>query len=523
MDTAASSADYNIAEKRHSGHDHFANVKYGYIVLFLSFAYIVYRELALVYYGRAWRRSGRSTSKIGLVDVPMVYYVTFLSLAVVILSFFNLNLDNFVIHIKRWGRIAYSLTPLDIFLSIRPSPFRLDNYLSTLKLHIWTSRVILILCLAHSVGFLWLWGSAELYKALRLVNFVGVVISVLVLGLFIINWGHIRRRVYRWFYFFHNVTAYALIVAIAYHARPKVWPIAFIDAVLIVYQLVVKFRSMQTIQISDVLCREGSDLKLVKIPGPLSPEVYLSGSHCRLGESRTSAYFWMFPSHPYTLTGVVDTGDGSMNLVVKEQKFQIVPLKEYTLQPYFPSALGPNFFHTAENINIVCGGSGISYGIPIFEYFKKKKQDGSSDIKLKFVWITPKRNDIFVLEELGITGVDVYVTDPADSEEGENYELESLQNVGGGEEQEQEEREGKIDPFADPNTDQSSTNTEFLTNTIHSSGRPNLVNSLANNMGATIDYANNWVIACGPEGLIEECRVLAKAHNSRFFSEEYDV
>ncbi|VEU24383.1 DEKNAAC105541 [Brettanomyces naardenensis] len=508
--------------KRH-GSSHYANIKYGYAVLGLSLLYLAYRELALFYYHRAWEKSGRSTSKLGLVNIPIQYFATILFLLMLILSLFNMDLDNFGGQLKRFGRIAYSLTPLNIFLAIRPSPFHLDNYLDTLQLHLWSSRVILFFTLAHGVGYFVKWGTSEFYKTFRLLNFIGVLAFVLVSVLAVINWRPIRRRWYRYFYIFHNVTAYFYILAIGFHARPGVTPIAVLNILLLIYLLVMKYKDLHQIRVTEIVEEEGSDLKIVRIPRGSAPESYLPGGHCRLSARPKTIWDWnwLFPSHPYTITGVVDREDGQMNLIVKEKTFEVVPFGDYDLQSYFSSSLSINFFHTAENINIVCGGSGISYGIPIFEYFKEKIDNGSTDIHLQFVWIISNEEDLFVVRHLRISGVEIYVTSEknGNSDPIDDVDSGAASAVGTNGISERGIELDAIDSTADGGESFASKKT--FENVVRFVGRPNLGSILAGNMAATIDYANKWIIVCGPDELVSDCREIAERHKCRFFSEEY--
>ncbi len=514
--------------KRH-GHLHKVNIKYGYVIIGLSVLYIAYREVALFYHKRAWENSRRSTSKLGLVDIPVAYYAVILFLVSIIVEFFNLNTEHFNVHIKRFGRISYSLTPLSIFLSLRPCPFHLDNYLDTLKLHLWTSRTVVLFALAHGVGYLIKWGTSESYKIFRALNFLGYVIFLFCVVLAVVNWGPIRHRLYRYFYLIHNITVYLFIFGIILHARPGVFPIAVIDILMIVYQQVIKFRSIRTVTIDNVVEHDGSDLKIVHVPRKLLPDFITSGSHCRLAPGLRSSVFWLGPSHPYTITGECDSSGNYMSLLLKESKFKIILGETYTIQPYFESSLPEMFFSTAENVNIVCGGSGISFGIPIFTYFKRKLAIGSTDLKLKLVWITPKDEDLYILRELGITGIEVFVTRGSGDQDQQGASL--------GEDPTLESASASIAmaPNSSSDLELQSLNGTDVSNTasgrngkkqseennVKYIGRPDLESILRPNLAQTIDYANKWILACGPKELVSDCEQITKSQKCRFFSEEY--
>lgn len=509
-------------EKRH-GAGHFGNVRYGYAILGLSLLYIVYREVALIYYNYSWKKSKRSTSKLGLVHVPIQYFTILLLLVSLIVEFINMDIDHFKTQVKRFGRIAYALTPLDIFFTIRPMMFQYDNYLHTMKLHFWTSRIIVLFILAHGIGYFIIWGSKNFFKTFRPLNLLGVIMFLFIGVLAVINWRPIRSRWYNYFYIIHNLSIYLLIIGTIWHARPGVLPTAIIDIALLIYQLIIRYRSTYHIHLDDVITNNGSNYKIVKIPGgDVTSSLSLPGSHCRLAPPSKNPAYWFLPSHPYTLTGIIDEGDGKANLVIKESKFQINPYEDYNLEVGFPSTFQENFFNTAENINIVCGGSGISLGIPIFNYFKTKIESGESDILLKFIWVTPNEEDLFILKELQVTGVDIYVTKSNNSglySKESNFKID-VNDVSGA------TTEGDSNVMELENLDDNKKSCvkhgdKLMINLVKFSGRPNLDTVLEPTLSATIDYANKWIIACGPQNLIADCKEVSEKHNCRFKAEEY--
>ncbi|KAH3662098.1 hypothetical protein OGAPHI_006279 [Ogataea philodendri] len=508
-------ADHVELVARHGGH-HYDNIKYGYVLFALSIIYLVFRQSALIYYHKAWIRSGRSTTNLGLVNTPMVYTVSIMSGIILILEFFNLNIEEYGVHLKRFGRLAYALTPLDLVLAVRPSPFQLDNYLDTLTLHKWVSRIILALGILHSMGYLVKWLAEDtLEKSLRLLNFYGVIIFVLFDVLLSVSWRKVRSINYTWFIGFHNVVLFAYVVLIQLHARPGVTLLFLINMAILAYQYVVRLISTKSFTTEAVLKAPDSNLEIVQVPRRLLPAQFLPGCHMRISRySLFNPLFWLLPSHPYTVASVQENTGAFAKLVVKETRFKIEPFEKYWVQPYFRSSLSLEFFQTAENVTIVCGGSGISFGTPIFSHLLRKQQVENKDIKLSCIWITPNVGDLFVLKELEITGIKIYVTRSATNQEviedpvSDEFELQTLED----DFQIQDEETGV------PELDAESAQT---TNTVHYGRRPDLGRLFVQNVNRTIDYANKWIVSCGPPSLNEECKRLADSYKCRYFGENY--
>ncbi|KAG7730552.1 hypothetical protein KL933_000347 [Ogataea haglerorum] len=225
--------------------------------------------------------------------------------------------------------------------------------------------------------------------------------------------------------------------------------------------------------------------------------------------------YWLLPSHPYTVASIQEERSPYVSLVVKRNRFALEPFRRYSLQPFFKSSLSLNFFQTAESVTIVSGGSGISLGLPLFNYFKRKVQHEKKDIKLLCIWITPNAGDLFVLEELEAEGLEVYVTrsgreeEAAESLEGlEAFELQSLDDDFHAYEESSQVTHSP--DFTD----------EFATVVKHGR-RPRFEKILAKNVNRTIDYANKWIVSCGPTQLNRDCQQLAEKLKCQFIGEEY--
>lgn len=492
--------------KRH-GELHMANIKFGYITLALCIGYLCWRYLSLVIYDRSWASSRRSTTT-RWIKIPNWFIIDLFFVAVGILCAIDPHFDHLTTHIRRLGRISYALVPLDLVLAARPAYIPLDNYLDTMYLHKWISRLIVILGILHSVGFLvWYNTEGNLQKVLKWENLLGLVVFI---GccVMISFWKPVRNFYYKLFYICHNVFMITFIMLIAWHARPGVTDITMINVVLLFGHYFLKYLTSRNITFSEIIEHPSSDLKIIKFPKQILPDDYLPGSHVRIGCSKWSPLFLILPSHPYTIATNYNTRDNLASLIVKDTRFQIIPFDTYTIQPFFKSSLSANFFETAENVTIVCGGSGISLGLGVYEFFKNKIESSTDEIHLKLIWITKSEADLYVLKELGIAGVEVFITN-SDSEDfddvpfnNDSIELDTLSN-----------------PFNHPD-DPSSVSS---INAVSVGYRPNLDELVPPHLNLTIDYANKWIISCGPRSLNKSCEKLAKNSKCQFFSEEYSM
>ncbi|GMG25782.1 unnamed protein product [Ambrosiozyma monospora] len=332
------------------------------------------------------------------------------------------------------------------------------------------------------------------------------------------------------------------------------------------------------IMISDVVQKENSDLVVVRISKSVfnnrdgsTTGGFLPGSHLRLGYQFKDWKFWALPSHPYSIASNYEDRSSQVELVVKKTRFQIVAGFEYSIHPHLPSALPLEFFQTVENISIVCGGSGLGFGLPIFNYFKEKMIKEGRDIKLNFIWITRNEGDLYLLNELAIHGVTVYVTNGNDFGQDQTQDQsEHQQRSSLGQHQDQgnspfddielsslppnntnninnNDQEMPNDPppyteFAKPTTSlsplphesnseqrdidsvlsQELDTTSFENKIIRNVGRPNLSELLAEHSVKTIDYANKWVVSCGPRSLNCDCQKIAESElKCRYFTEDY--
>ncbi|KAG7831247.1 hypothetical protein KL920_000767 [Ogataea angusta] len=300
------------------------------------------------------------------------------------------------------------------------------------------------------------------------------------------------------------------------HARPGVTLLFVLNVALVLYQHGYKLFTTKSVTVDKISEKSGSALQVVKLPRALLPAQFLPGCHLRITPYAVyNPCFWLLPSHPYTVASIQEERSQYVSLVVKKNRFALEPYRRYSLQPFFKSSLSLNFFQTAESVTIVSGGSGISLGLPLFNYFKRKIQHEKKDIKLLCVWLTPNVGDLFILEQLEAAGLEVYVTRSSHEEEAieiseglEAFELQSLDD-----DFQTYEESSQV-------TQSTEITDEFATVVKHGR-RPSLEKIIAKNVNRTIDYANKWIVSCGPTQLNKDCQHLAEKLKCQFFGEEY--
>jgi NAD(P)H-flavin reductase len=492
---------------RHGVH-HTINIKYGYIVIALSIVYIGSHLLVKHFYFKSWNDSGHPNSRLKrILSLPLWISVVATVLIVICLSVFNIHQfsENYPIVLKRLGRIAYSLIPLTIYLALRPAAitnYQIGYYLETINFHKWVSRTIILCAATHGIGFLVKWTMENtLAKLLILENLYGVSIAILLVVLSIVSIRYFRRSQYQLFYIVHNASVWLMTLIIAFHARPGVSFITFVALMILAVQLFERFGRSFAVSGLQIEQPEGSTLQVITMTRPDNFPHYLPGSHIRINFRGKDLRSWMLPTHPYTIASISDKNVDSLRLIIRQtSNFHLDTISEYSLTGPFPS-LPNHFFATAKQVNIICGGSGISFGLPLFEYFKAH---GSTSVKL--VWCIRNRNDCKILKDFAILGVHIYITEKVSSE-GSLFDIEQqhglLNNT--------EENEPSVEM-----TDLTKSENKFIFQ-----GRPNLDEAFSD-IGQS-ETSHTWAIACGPRGLIRSTKDWAQKRNIQFYSEIYEM
>ncbi len=488
--------------KRH-GSSHFANVKIGHFLFFLTLCNVFGIYLFHKVYLTKWSKSGRSTTFKRLVSTPN--YIKFILWVVVILGlcFYKFKPAEFSVFIKRLGRFAYILLPLDIFLAFKPNPLPNIYYLELVFLHKWISRLIVLMSFSHGLLFIIKWSKEHtLFKIFTSLNFLGVVQILGFLTIVTISLKPIRHRFYKVFFTTHLILAWISPFVLQFHARPGVTLYSFIIVVLFIAQIITKIWKSKNSRL-EIKTSPGSSLQVIKFPNDFGS--FLPASHIRLSNySKQNILTYLLVTHPFTISSLPN--ESSIKLVVKKTSLTLSPNINYAISNPYPS-LHSNFFKTAENVLLIAGGSGISYTLGLYQNLIS-----NNSTNVTMIWVLKNKSDLWILDHFNVRKIDIYITSETqktDDDYGAEDEqlLESLQD----DEFELED----IDPFDDIN---EVTNTSLKTIKF---GRPNL-NIYAGCVNQ-FDKANNWVISCGTKSLNDDCSKWASSLKARFHSEIYEL
>lgn len=168
-----------MIEPRHGGEHHSVNVKYGIIIFAISVIHILFFLLVKFIEINRWKSNGRFNKSLWkLNNTPTWMLITLWILIIFFIGGANITefLEEYITIAKRYGRIAYCLLPLNIYLVLRPTNcvyLKPGYYLENLSLHKWLSRLISICTLIHAIGYFYKWNKEGkiLIKSFRFLNF----------------------------------------------------------------------------------------------------------------------------------------------------------------------------------------------------------------------------------------------------------------------------------------------------------------------------------------------------------------
>ncbi|KTB11595.1 putative metalloreductase AIM14 [Nakaseomyces glabratus] len=382
-------------QKRH-GNTHFANINYGYIVFFVSVAYVVFlillRRIIKSYPSNKNRTFfGGLCKRLYTIDPALHLLILFIPLIATFYYHYSI-FSQTAVYIMRLGRLSYVLLSLNLFLNLRPNIFFTDKYVYTdfIPFHKWLSRLIVIFGLLHGVFF-------------------------------VIRWA-------------------------------------------------------------------------------INPKTDLDANH------------------PYTLATL--PSDEIVELIVNEHtvpqfntsSFVVELGYSYTIQnPHNPSV--PDVcLQNANRIAIVCGGSGIAFGLPLFRFFKSMKNISY----LRLVWLTKNSSQLSIItksdsfralisEDGKIDNLDIYLTNKTTAPTSSGTE--------------ETENDIELEDF-ELNTTEDLTEYKKLCN-ITEGERMDWTTELSSLVEE--DTSKTWLLACGPEGLVTDGKSYANANGIHFASEVYTL
>lgn len=497
FDSRHEAGEHGSGDHHHSS-THYINVKFGYYLFFLSIAHAI----AIWAYHRVFFQRPRKPllgfSALPWVNFPLVLSVgAWLAISLAILCYSGA----YAIAIKRFGRLSYALVPFDIFLALRPNIPPIP-YLSTLDLHKWVSRLIILYGLMHGIGYLVKWGLEGVFgKTFLLLNLLGLVVFILFIPLLVISARYFRRKYYRTFYALHNITLFVFLGLITFHARPGVLFFTSLSVLLLIYQVFCRVFRVCTVQNVEIISLDYSSLLIARISKPTDYH-YFPGDHLRLTYSPTNFKAWIFPTHPYTIASFPD--EPYIDLVLRlPSSFYLGSDCQYSIS-YLYTTMNLSGLKHAKSVHLVAGGTGISFILPVAKLLL------SWGVFFSTTWVTRNKYDLHILKALNVKGnIDTYITG-ATEKQNKTSDPEEAHGLMSSAESENVELE-----------DLSATKEEKPSGSSLKFGRPPLKDIL--NYLTEGDVLKNWVITAGPHSLVSEIETWGKLNGVGVLSELYEM
>lgn len=520
------------------GETHFANINYGLYALAASVVYV----LVIIVVRRVVPSRQKTNSKWKNYIIRNLYYtspllhltVLTIALAIPFVHHYSVK-ENVSLYVKRLGRLSYVLVSLNLFITIRPN-FLMPGYqyLDLIPLHKWLSRGIVVLALVHGVAFIIIWvlrpNVSLIDKAIKNVwNLIGVLLSILLVALVAISLKPMRRFSYNTFYAIHTIASWAMVYLTALHARPGVFiPYTIINSCILLLQILSKcFFTRPVDLVSKHKTHEG--LCRIVLPRNAMPEHFSPGSHLRISPYRKlNPLYWLLPSHPYTVASL--PGDQYVELVVREHSggFEFEHGRRYTIQNFYRSVSGDSL-QKAKRVALVCGGSGISYALPIYRYFSSL--NGNSQLNyIKLIWLVRDLDDLAAVEDMDLADMEtstfeIFLTKavPTDDavEGGSEIVMQNNDNF--------DDLDFELESFGDQ-VDQNGGLLEGakkadklaskLASNIHLGRRLDWFTDLAQFVEPE-ELDNTWLFLCGPMGLINAGKQFGRDNKINVSTEVY--
>lgn len=546
--TNSSSLDYKLDQFLVVTED---NIQYRYYTLGICFAHtlliiintvLVRPRLSSICKRKSiWWRTFKS-----LIDPPLWIQVSIWIIIAVLINVIPLTSTSrteldWVIFWKRTGTVGYSLTPFILLLSLRPNPLPQVLYANLLPLHKWLGRIYICLICIHSVYFIQQWGRSSRFSELfwKVNPITGFISFVIWLIFALVSLRPFRTRLYKVFYCLHMIAIWTTVPLIGIHSRPRTHFINVVNLVLMIYMGFSKIYYYAVInkrlEFLNIERHINSQLIVLTLPKSYYRGKQLRfnpGSHVRINHRFINPLSWISPSHPYTIASL-DT-DQEIKLIIKETKFKIHSLGRYSVSSPFSNETGT--IHGYDNITIICGGSGIAFGLPFYRM-------NNPDCFVHLVWLVRCIEDLHVLVNMGVLDVDelgaysirsenfsgkldIYITFNEESFE----PVQEIQQADVGvssilsfnelfewnDGDYTEMKEDDVVELQEMGISTMDTSCCF----IHHEGRPSLKAIVDEDFQT--GTCTNCLVACGPSRLVKECSNLARLYDSEFISETYN-
>ncbi|GMM33425.1 putative ferric-chelate reductase [Saccharomycopsis crataegensis] len=240
---------------------------------------------------------------------------------------------------KRLGRLAVTLMPLLLFLTIRPSPMPKNLYLSLLPVHKWVSRIVVCQSLLHSIFYTASYFHKQtLSKIWKKRQILGWIPMAAFLMIAITSLSPIRRKYFKFFYINHYLLTWVSVICLFFHSKPPANLATFLNVAVLIYQIYLRFTNTSLVKLQIIPL--SPNLKVIEIAKSSIPEgrfefkhSIMPCSHLRMQKRYTNPlinwwYRFISPlAHPYTIASL--PSDNSIVLVVRNTKFDLNNIDEY--------------------------------------------------------------------------------------------------------------------------------------------------------------------------------------------------
>lgn len=356
--------------------------------------------------------------------------------------FFDSNKDLMVVT-KRLGRIPVSLMPTLLFLTMRPSPLPHTLYLSSLPLHKWISRIVVLQSFMHTILYLTrYYYLGTLWKLKKMANVWGILAMILFLTIGVTSLPRIRRYNFQLFYFVHYTFTWVSIAMLQFHARPDMNLVTTLNVIILAAQALYRVWNTSLCKISVI--NVSPSISVVEFPLKcLRKKPIFPSGHVRINDRHP---FWLkrwiyhvVPfQHPFTIASLPT--EPTVRLIVRTGRFPLRTNSEYYITGVFEpkcdflfkpsksniSSLSPFQSSTpmlltsplafnvhAKRVLMVVGGSGISFGLPMLRILN------FNGVNVRLIWVTRDYRDMQLLNVFknNYNGLEIYVTGTLGSEQ----------------------------------------------------------------------------------------------------------
>lgn len=338
---------------------------------------------------------------------------------------------------KRLGRIPVALMPALLLLTSRPSPLPTVLYLTLLPIHKWLSRIVVLQGLLHTILYLFYFNhKGTMSKVLKLENIYGIIAMVAFILIAITSLPRIRRIAFKVFYFTHYLMTWVSVLALYFHARPGIPVFTSINILILVSQ--IAYRVHYTTLTKLTVTPMSPTLALVEFPiNSIARSMELPVGHVRINNKHRglkALWYHLVPfQHPFTVSSLPT--DETVKLIVRRGTFPLISNHHYYITGAFEPELafihskakkngsvrqpllggqfgGPMDYNiTAERVLIIVGGSGISFGLPLYRLLNY------NGISVRLIWVCKDIRDLNILNWFrGIQGIECYITGENDIE-----------------------------------------------------------------------------------------------------------